>query len=67
MTPVQRLCGLTGLMLALALPAACHRRLPRPGKPIVTQPARPAPAPQSTPQDTPRSAPPGAAPRTAGP
>jgi hypothetical protein len=67
MTPVQRLCGLAGLMLALALPAACHRRLPRPGKPIVTQPAHPAPAPQSTPQGTPQSAPPGATPPTAGP
>ena len=66
MTPVQRLCGLAGLMLALALPAACHRRLPQPGKPIVTQPARPARVPQRTPQDTPQSAPPGATPHPAG-
>ncbi len=67
MTPVQRLCGLAGLMLALALPAACQRHLPRPGKPIVTQPARAAPAPQRTPQDTPQRVPPGAPPHTAGP
>ena len=67
MTPVQRLCGLTGLMLALALPAGCHRHLPRPGKPIVTQPAHPAPAPQSSPPDTPPRGPSGAAPGAAGP
>ena len=67
MTPVQRLCGLAGLMLALALPAGCHRRLPRPGKPIVTQPAHSAPAPQSAPAGTPPSGPSGAAPGAPGP
>ena len=67
MTPVQRLCGLAALLLALALPAGCHRRLPRPGKPIVTQPAHPAPAPQSAPPDTPSSGPSGAVPGAAGP
>ncbi len=36
MTPAQRLCGLLALTLAAALPA-CHRRLPRPGKPTATQ------------------------------
>lgn len=58
MTSVQRLCGLAGLMLALALPAACHRRLPRPGKPIITQAIRSAPASQSTTQSASRRAPP---------
>ncbi|MGC8521227.1 MAG: hypothetical protein ACP5PN_05095 [Steroidobacteraceae bacterium] len=36
MSPTQRLCGLPVLLLALALSGGCHRRLPRPGKPIAT-------------------------------
>lgn len=43
MTPAKRLCGLLGLILVLAVPA-CHRRLPRPGKPVAT-PSQRAPAP----------------------
>ena len=47
MSPAQRLCGLLALTLAAALPA-CHRRLPRPGKPIAASAAQAAPqAPRS--------------------